>query len=193
MFANTYSKSSVSLKGAYKSALIVALAIAAYFGIRYFYFKPSVNTGEDVPVFSATLASGSEFDLSALKGQYVLLEFWGSWCGPCIQSYPELKALYASYNDTQFASAEGFEIVSVAIEKEESRWRRALEKLQPTWPYQVLDQSSNLRFFNGEISKLYGVRHLPTKFLLGPDLQIIGTNWSISEIDAFLKESQVRQ
>ena len=78
---------------------------------RYVYFKPSVSHGEAAPEISATLLNGSEFKLSALRGNYVLLDFWGSWCGPCRRENPSLVKLYNTFHGQSFEAASGFEIV----------------------------------------------------------------------------------
>ena len=113
---------------------------------------------------------GNPIDFNALKGKYVLIDFWGSWCRPCRASHPHLKELYAKYKD------KGFEIVGVAQEhsptRDESRklWTDAIEKDGLTW-LQVLD-NENIKQFDAVSS--YGVTAFPTKILLDRDGNIIG-------------------
>jgi len=156
--------------------------------VKHFYMQPDVAEKDKAPDFIAMLPSDKAFKLSELRGQYVLLDFWGSWCGPCIQEMPDLKALYQKYEGQKFREADGFTIVSVAVEKGKERWERALERYQMPWPYQVLDPVSSLKFFDSPIAKQYGVKQLPTKFLIDPDGQIVGVNLSITKIDHFLQE-----
>ena len=68
------------------------------------------------PDIEARLLNQKPFKLSALYGQYVLLDFWGSWCGPCRQANKGLVKLYDKYKDKQFKEEEKFTIISVGIE-----------------------------------------------------------------------------
>jgi thiol-disulfide isomerase/thioredoxin len=167
----------------------VGVVVILYFGIRFLYFKPSYHTGETAPSFSAVLADGSSFQLEQLRGKYVLVDFWGSWCGPCIEDKPLLKGLYEKYCTASFRDATGFEIVSIAIEQSDARWRAALNRYAPIWPVQILDKVSNLRFFDGAISKQFGVKRLPSTLLLDQEGKIIGTNLSCAEVDTVLNAS----
>ena len=170
-----------------KNFLIVAvLAIAFFFG-KSLYMQPSVDDGEKAPGISATLADGSSFNLSDLQGNYILIDFWGSWCGPCISEIPEIKALHNKFAGAKFTDADGFYIVSVAIEKGEKRWRRALERFQMPWKYQICDKATSLRFFDSPIAAEYGVKEVPTKILIDAKGNIIGVNQSPGEIADFLE------
>lgn len=176
------------MKKLLKSSTFIILAIAAiaYVG-RYFYMQPNVNDGELAPDFESTLLSGEDFKLSDLRGNYVLLDFWGSWCGPCIVDNPKLKDLYGKYNGENFKSAKGFEIVGVAVESNAARWPKAVKRFGLTWPYQILDEATSLRFFDSKLAKLYGVADLPAKFLIDPSGKTIGVNQPVEEIAAFLE------
>jgi hypothetical protein len=101
---------------------------------------------------------------------------------------PAIKALYEKYGQAQFQDAEGFAVVSVAVEKREDRWRRALDRYQLPWRYQIFDEATNLRFFNAPIANDFGVKQVPTKFLLSPSGTIISVDKSLEELDAFLNK-----
>lgn len=170
------------------ATLIPLLAVGLYLGGRYLYFKPKMVHGETAPAITATLKNGSSFSLEDLRGHYVLLDFWGSWCGPCRAESPQLRALYAAFSKATFSKAEGFEIVSVGIEKSQASWEAAIQKDQLDWPYHILDQGTSLRFFDSPIASIYQIREVPTKFLLDPQGRIIGVNPSFTELENLLNE-----
>lgn len=165
----------------------LAVMIALYFGFRYFYFQPAYKSGEVAPVFRATLSDGSVFELAELHGNYILLDFWGSWCGPCIKDKPALKALYQKYHTASLKTGIGFEIVSIAVEESEERWLKSLDRFSPEWRYQILDQVNSLRFFDGPITKQFGVKRLPSAFLMDPKGHIIASNPTLAEVEQILR------
>ncbi len=129
--------------------------------------------------------NGNIVNLDALKGKYVLLDFWGSWCMPCRRSHPHLKSLYAKYKE------KGFEIVGIATESraslEETKkvWKKAIEEDGINW-IQVLNNEDIDTF---DVVKSYGVSAFPTKILLDKEGKIIARNVGDGEeIDKTLKE-----
>ena len=99
-------------------------------------------------------------------GQYNMVEFWASWCGPCRGDIPHLKDAYSAYH------AKGFDIVSVSIDANKEQWKKALEQEQMAW-LQVCDKGEG---FDGFIVKKYGISGVPSSFLIDPQGKIILTN-----------------
>ena len=118
--------------------LVLALVVLYFIG-KYLYHQPKFINGENAPDFTLEMANGTPFQLSNLKGNYVLLDFWGSWCGPCVKEAPDLKRLYTAFHGKNFTDAKGFEIVSVGIETDKSRWLSAIDRLGLAWQYHVSD------------------------------------------------------
>ncbi len=153
------------------AALLLAAAAAWY------WFKvPKFVNGEHAADFSALLADGSTARLSELRGQYVLLQFWGSWCGPCRAENQALAPLYRKFHDR------GFEVFSVGIEAQRGRWLRAIESDSLAWRFHTVEPVD----FSGPIAKQYGVRQIPATWLIDPKGTIIGVNLSPEKMDALL-------
>ncbi|MEM6395970.1 MAG: TlpA disulfide reductase family protein [Bacteroidota bacterium] len=162
------------------SVVLPVLALVAIFGFRAWYFTPNYDEGEKAADFTSELIDGSRFSLSDLRGSYVLLDFWGSWCGPCRKEAPALKAIHEEAGGK-------LAIVSVAIERSAQNWKKAIDQDERNWPYHIMEETSSTRFLNGPISDLYGVNEVPTHFLIGPDGEIVGVNMGWNEIMSTIK------
>lgn len=129
--------------------------------------------------FSATLADGRNVHLSDLKGQYVLLQFWGSWCGPCRAENPHLVDLYRKYHD------KGFEIFSIGLERDERAWKRAIQQDGLPWSWQTL----GLNDFDHPVARLYNVKSIPMTFLINRDGKVVGVDLDPRVLDKMLGEA----
>jgi thiol-disulfide isomerase/thioredoxin len=115
---------------------------------------------------------GHLIKLSDYKGKYVLLDFWGSWCGACRASHPHLKELYAQYKD------KGLVILGISEERTSNRaaWLKAIKQDALPWAQIMNDEGKS----QSDVVTLYGVKAFPTKVLIGPDgkiiLRSVGTN-----------------
>jgi thiol-disulfide isomerase/thioredoxin len=156
---------------------LVALALLVTFA-WYQYRKPRFVAGEVVPPFTATLLNGQTIAFDEFKGKYVLIQFWGSWCGPCRAENPLLVELYNKYHNR------GFEIFSIGVEQNAQAWQRAIARDGLTWPYHTAD----MKRFDGELAKMFNIHSIPSTFLVDPMGWIIRVNPDPSEIDRILSE-----
>lgn len=160
-----------------KTFALFALLLGLFFLGKHFYQRPGVSVGDSAPDFKATLIDGKDFSLSSLRGNYTLLVFWGSWCGPCRRENPELVKLYKRFGSASNEKGEGFGIVSVALEQRPERAIRTIRSDGLNWPYHI----SQGNMFKGELARLYGIREIPAKIFLDPQGKIISVNASLNE------------
>ena len=113
--------------------------------------------GQKVPEFVLANYDGDDKSLYELLGDkdMVLIDFWASWCGPCIADFPELKKLYAAYTD------EDFEIVGVSIDSTEEAWKERVDEHELPWI-----NLGELKGWEGPIATTYGVNAIPKGFLV---------------------------
>ncbi|MFY7838911.1 MAG: thioredoxin-like domain-containing protein [Lacibacter sp.] len=117
------------------------------------------------PTFAIADTSGKVLKLSSLKGKYVLVDFWASWCVPCRRENPNVVKAYQKYHE------KGFEIVGVSLDTKKDMWMKAIAKDGLNW-YHV----SDLKGWESGIVKQLGIKVVPTSFLLDPDGKIIANN-----------------
>lgn len=136
-----------------------------------------VEIGQPAPLFEQNDSNGMPISLESFKGQYLLIDFWASWCGPCRQENPNVVALYNDFHD------KGFEIFGVSLDKDREPWLEAIEVDGLTWP-----QVSDLGGWENAVAQLYGVRAIPHTVLLNREGVIIAKNLSSEELRTKLEE-----
>ncbi|MDE0039953.1 MAG: TlpA disulfide reductase family protein [Gammaproteobacteria bacterium] len=140
----------------------------------------SIAIGTAIKDFGAVSLDGEPFRLTKVldDNEYVLVEFWASWCGPCRAEIPHMKEAYEKYR------GQGFEIVSVSLDEEHEDWQEALIEEQIPW-IDVGDQEA----FESESAKLYGVMGIPANYLArGGSGEIVGTHLRQRKLDEKLAE-----
>ncbi len=168
------------------------ITIVALIGLLYFVYdymfnrEPKFIIGEVAPDFQGKKPDGSTLKLSDYRGKIVLLDFWGTWCGPCLQEIPGLVTVYNKYKNTQLGNANGFEVLAVAMDRDKGMWENVIQRRNMNWEGHV----SDLKRMNGHIGSLYKIREIPTKYLINEKGIIISVNPTIMELDKILDKKR---
>lgn len=118
------------------------------------------SVGQVVPDFSLPSMNGEEVAIRSFRGKYVLLDFWASWCGPCIGEMPNVHKAYDLLHD------KGLEVVSVSTDRRESDWRKAMKEKQ-------MEHFVNLRDTKGVLHEIFNRDAIPFILLLDPQGRIV--------------------
>ena len=134
--------------------------------------------GKQAPPISLPNVKGDTLTLVSLRGKYVLVDFWGTWCRPCRKENPNLRMAYGKYKK------KGFEIFQVAIEHNKTDWKNTIREDKLYWKYQV----SELTYMNSKIAREYYVKAIPTNYLINPEGVVIAKNLFGEALQAKLSE-----
>jgi peroxiredoxin len=119
----------------------------------------ALEEGQPAPDFTLPVldGEGNEITLSDLQGEVVYVDFWASWCLPCIRSLPEISTLYEQYRD------QGFEVIAITIDNPLEDATEFLQDLDAPLGYRIAADA------DADVMDAYGVRGMPTSFLVDRD------------------------
>ncbi len=133
--------------------------------------------GSMAPDITMPDTEGKPFSLSSLKGKYVLVDFWASWCGPCRGENPNVVKAYNKFKDKNFT------VLGVSLDKSKEPWLEAIKQDGLTWT-----QISDLKFWNSAATALYGIQSIPYNVLVDPQGKIIATGLREAALEQKLAE-----
>ncbi len=134
------------------------------------------GVGETLKI-AFTGANGETVDLARMKGKVVLVDFWATWCGPCIDKLPDVLATYQKHHEN------GFEIIGISLDPDRATMERFVRARGMDW-VQYCDEKA----WKGEIPQAHGITAIPASFLVGKDGKIVASNLSGGELEKRVAE-----
>ncbi len=140
--------------------------------------RENLSTGSVAPEIVLPCPEGEMHSLSSLRGSYVLIDFWATWCTPCREANKHLRDLYDTYKD------QGFEIYGVSLDRTRDQWLRGIEEDHITWI-----QVSDLRFWSSPVVSLYNVERIPFSVLVDPEGKVLYKGKDLERIRQILSSA----
>ncbi|MFV0345637.1 MAG: TlpA family protein disulfide reductase [Bacteroidales bacterium] len=168
---------------------IVMLCILLSGNINVIAQSTGTNLGNQAPEISEKSLNGSTVSLSDYRGNYVLIDFWASWCGPCKQERPHVVSVYNQFKDATFKGGGNLKVLSVSLDKNQAAWSQGVSSMNMTWPGQV----SDLQGWTSKWANAYGVRSIPYNFVVDQNGVIVAKNLKGAALSSFLEKQVEKQ
>lgn len=145
-------------------------------GFRTYVGIPAIGT--EMPDFTIKPQVGKGFLFSSLKGKVILVDFWATWCAPCVKEIPALQAAYSKFKD------KGFEIVSISSDENDRDVQSFLRSNRVRW----INHHDGTSRFNGRLFTRFGISSIPMNFLVDRDGKVVASDLSAAELEQKLSE-----
>jgi peroxiredoxin len=131
--------------------------------------------GTLLPDFTQNDVNGKPLTLSSLRGKYVLVDFWASWCGPCRAENPNIVKAFNKYKSKNFT------VLGVSLDQDKAKWLEAIKKDGLAWSH-----VSDLKYWNNAVAAQFGIQSIPASFLIDPTGKIVARDLRGADLDKFL-------
>ncbi len=139
--------------------------------------RENLAIGNEAPEIILPDTGGEMIALSSLHGNYVLIDFWATWCAPCREANPQLREIYDLYH------GKGFEIYGISLDRTREQWLQGIKEDRINWI-----QLSDLRFWSSPVVSLYQVEGIPYNVLIDPEGRIVEKGISPGELEIVLAD-----
>lgn len=170
-----------------RNSIIVSVALVGFFWLcSMTNSKPSPGIGSTAPEIELLGTDGKTIKLSSLRGKIVLIDFWASWCGPCRNENPNVVEAYKKYKKTKFKGAKGFEVFSVSLDRDEAKWKEAIQADGLVWKSHVWDKDN-------VAGRAYQVQFIPTGFLIDGNGKVVATGESLRGLNLHVELDKLKK
>lgn len=140
------------------------------------YATELLKPGTEAPEITLNTIDGKQFSLKSLRGKYVVLDFWASWCSDCRRDAPNIIALYNKFHQ------KGVEFVGVSFDRNNESWKNGVAKL--ALPYTQVSDLKNMR--ESPVSLAYHIKWIPSVYVIDPEGKVALATVMSDKVDAFL-------